>query len=151
MNRTLPLFLALVLPAAPVHADLYRWTDANGQVHFSDSKPGQEKGMQTIETPKPRSPDNAPAGDDRNMLERQKRMADILQQENAERDAAKRRDDAAKAEHLHRCNQLRDLQSRTDGRPVYQLDANGERRYLDDKSQQELNTKVGKALSENCR
>lgn len=32
--------LLLVLSIAPVQAQIYRWVDENGQVHFSDTDPG---------------------------------------------------------------------------------------------------------------
>ena len=144
--------LFLLVPALAAHADLYRWTDANGQVHFSDKKPGQDKGVQTMDTPKPK-PIDGPArpADERSTLERQKRMADILQQENAEREAAEKRAAAEKAEHQRRCNQLKDLKRRTDGRAVYQLDDNGERRFLDEKSRDEFAKGLNQTLSEHCQ
>lgn len=40
---TLPLFVLLPLFANPATAEIYRWTDANGRVHFANQKP--------IETP----------------------------------------------------------------------------------------------------
>jgi len=33
--------LICLLIALPLQAEIYKWTDANGQTHFSDSKPAQ--------------------------------------------------------------------------------------------------------------
>ena len=41
MPRRLALSLLFVAAAAPVTAEIYRWTDANGSIHFSDTPPRQ--------------------------------------------------------------------------------------------------------------
>lgn len=33
------ILLALLLPAADLHAEIYKWVDEQGQVHYSDQKP----------------------------------------------------------------------------------------------------------------
>jgi glutaredoxin len=35
----LMVLLALLLPAAGLHAEIYKWVDEQGQVHYSDQKP----------------------------------------------------------------------------------------------------------------
>lgn len=51
MNRIAALLLALTL-AAPAAAELYRWTDSEGRVHYSDLPPPPSiKKMQRIATP----------------------------------------------------------------------------------------------------
>ena len=37
MNRL--LFCFLIMACTTAHAEVYRWTDANGKVHFSDKRP----------------------------------------------------------------------------------------------------------------
>ncbi len=37
------VLLALLLALSPVHAELYKWVDANGKVHYSDKKPEDRK------------------------------------------------------------------------------------------------------------
>lgn len=152
MKLMLPLLLALL--AIPAWADLYKWTDASGQVHFSDKKPGQDKGVQTLAAPKPAATDQKapPSGTDgASALERQKRMADILAQENAEREATAKAEEAKKKDTQRRCAELRDYQRRTDGRAVYQLDEHGERRFVDDKTRAEYDARVRKTLAEHCQ
>ena len=41
MPRRLALSLLFVAAAAPVTAEIYRWTDANGSIHFSATPPRQ--------------------------------------------------------------------------------------------------------------
>lgn len=40
--RAIPLLLLLSVAATPATAELYRWTDADGRVHYSDRKPAAE-------------------------------------------------------------------------------------------------------------
>ena len=40
-KRTALAAMLLVAVAAPAQAELYRWVDDNGQVHYSDKKPNQ--------------------------------------------------------------------------------------------------------------
>lgn len=37
------LATAILLISAPLHAEIYKWTDANGNVHFSDKVPVQQR------------------------------------------------------------------------------------------------------------
>jgi len=51
MNRIAVILLALVF-AAPAAAELYRWTDSQGRVHYSDQPPPSEiKKLKRIVTP----------------------------------------------------------------------------------------------------
>jgi hypothetical protein len=45
------LFVFLVISADPVAADLYKWVDENGVVHFSDTPPKSKQEIETIATP----------------------------------------------------------------------------------------------------
>jgi hypothetical protein len=158
MNR-LPLLLMLcALAPLPARAELYRWTDASGQVHFSDKKPGGGNNVRTLQAPEPTplsggSHEGAAAAgtSDDNITERQKRMADLLRQEDAEREAAARDASARKAQQQHDCNRLRDYQRSLEGRPVYQLDDKGQRHFIDDKSRDEYTQRLNQYLSEHCK
>ena len=43
LKRGAPLGLALLLCAAGASAQMYKWTDAKGVVHFSDQPPPAER------------------------------------------------------------------------------------------------------------
>ena len=45
------LFVFLVFPTGPAHADFYKWVDENGVVHFSDTLPKSKQEVETINTP----------------------------------------------------------------------------------------------------
>ncbi len=56
--KTVLLFLCLTLCAAPVLADVYRWVDADGKVHYSDTPPPDQRPAERlkVESSKPRVP-----------------------------------------------------------------------------------------------
>jgi glutaredoxin len=61
MKTTNILIAACLLAGAvPASADIYRWTDANGRVHFSDQSPGEGvKAQQMPMRPQPDRPEAA--------------------------------------------------------------------------------------------
>lgn len=42
-KRMAALATALLIISAPLHAEIYKWTDENGKVHFSDRVPVKER------------------------------------------------------------------------------------------------------------
>jgi hypothetical protein len=47
--RALVVLIFSLLYHQALHAEIYRWTDKNGQVHFSDRKPlNQQSGTETV-------------------------------------------------------------------------------------------------------
>jgi hypothetical protein len=61
MTRYIPLALCLLV--LPAWAGLYKWTDENGKVHYSDQPPpGDVKKSETVKQPKPAAAGPAVAG-----------------------------------------------------------------------------------------
>lgn len=145
--RSHPAFLLLALPLA-ASADIYKWTDADGHVHFSDRA---DKGRQQVEAVTP-GPGNhyTPGGDDQDRLEKQRRLIDVMQTEAAERDAAERKLAEQKARKARQCEQQRDTLRKIDGIPAYYVNDNGEREFLDDAARQKYIGQVNAWLKENC-
>lgn len=108
------LWLLLLVPATPVCADIYRWTDASGQVHFADRPvagnarkvvPQDVQNVYQSQTP----PVTDPAHDDRQQERdaREARRQRRVRQEQADQLAAKRRQQCEKARSDARKNALR--------------------------------------------
>ena len=80
--------LALGLGAAAAGADeIYKWTDASGNVHFGNRKPGAARSVETVEGGTVNQADDAKPTDSRDRADRLKR----LQRENkkSERSSSK--------------------------------------------------------------
>jgi len=142
------LLLALAggawLAAAPVAAQTYKWTDAEGKIHYSDQPPPANIKEQV--TVKPRKPTAsapavipapadkgaAPAAKARTYVEQEAEFKK-RQVETAEREAAEKKKASDAAEKKQNCDQataqLKGLQA---GGRMTQTNAKGEREYMSD-------------------
>ncbi len=124
-----PLLLLLSLPMA--QAEIYKWVDDKGQVHYSE-KPPKEKRSATeirIRTYTPHAPLISP--------EQRKQQRDNLlrafQEERQIRNEAKEKKEQKAAKNRNNCIHARDrLKSFERARVLYDLDEQGERVYLSD-------------------
>ncbi|MCE2988882.1 MAG: DUF4124 domain-containing protein [Burkholderiales bacterium] len=168
--------LAVLLATATVAAQVYRWVDKDGKVHFSDQPPPNDaKGVTakkvdarpasgSVATPPP-SPaaakdgkvdPKAPPKDAK--PESQKTLAekakDFEKRREDDAKAAKKAEEQAKVDRSNqeRCTQaqryLRDLES---GRPIATSNAKGERELMDDAARTAEMNRARAAVSESCK
>lgn len=155
MTRLLPL-LALLLAAAPADAEIYKWTDANGRVHFGDSATAAREGgkAEAVMPPAPARPGGnagaAPGGDAREIRARQRRILDALQQDQAERERDARDQAETRQRRDQDCRRLRQELASMEGRPVYIPGEGGERQFLDDQQRKDYVDKANALLAEHC-
>lgn len=141
MKRLL-LIPALLLSSHGV-AEVYKWTDADGRVQFSDREPEHGHHVEKMTAPVvPPSPDSAgsrraeKSGSSENMAERQKKISDVLRAEREQREAEAGRMAEQKARQQHHCLALLDYKKNTEGVRLYDLDDKGERRFMDEKARE---------------
>ena len=140
MYRVLNHIMCAVLCtfATAVFADVYKWTDAQGRVHFGDKPPAGAS--ETITMPSRETPATPALSEDR--IEKQRRLLDAYAEERrlkAEADEQARQD---KAERKRNCADLRDdLRKQENAGSIYQLDKNGERVFLS-KEEREASTEA---------
>ena len=144
LHRTHGLLL-LLLFTAPAVADIYKWVDDNGRVHYSDRPhPGS---MEAVHVPAKLPAD--PHLEERRR--RQQRLLEAMDQERQEKleaehqsrqqQAGQRRDCARALEQLR----MVDRQSR-----VFELDDAGERRYWDAQTRSQRRREISRYLEKNC-
>jgi hypothetical protein len=145
------LLLLLCLPAS---AEIYKWTDANGRVHFGDKPTGTAAKSATVALPPP--PDNAasrPAAsstpDDRR--ERQRRLLEVMAQERAEKERKAQALAAEEAELNRKCSELRNFLKDSEGRPLYTTDDDGVNHFLTEEQRLEYMAKLRSTLQEKCQ
>jgi hypothetical protein len=129
INRLIAAAL-LVLAAPGASAEgVYRWTDAQGRVHFGDRPPGD--GPSTAIAPP--APPAAPAPTAAERAARQQRLLDAYRDERLEKQELEAKQKAEEDDRRRRCAQARDRLARyqSSGR-IYDPQPNGERRYLND-------------------
>lgn len=157
MKKPLFILTLLLMPAAAM-AELYKWTDTNGHVQFSDQAPAHNTKTEKLAAPTALPPsghtnkdntENPKAGE--STTERQKKMSDILKAEREQREADAARITEEKAQKKRRCLSLKDYQKRSEGAALYDLDDKGERQFIDEKNKQKHLEKLNSAIQEACQ
>jgi hypothetical protein len=137
-NTVLLLAIVAALSGAAVGAQTYKWTDAQGKVHYSDQPPPADvKEPITVKTPH-QSPTAKPAGKDPAPVKaktytEQEAELKKRQVETAEREAAEKKKADEVAEKKQTCTQVRvQLKGLQAGGRITQTNAKGEREYMSD-------------------
>jgi hypothetical protein len=147
----LSISLALCLTAsAPALADLYRWTDDKGQVHYSDRAPAGQQSQRIGPSSNPRQEMEAEAARralaDKVSQAKQQRQQEQAAEEKKQAEAEKQR----KKEEL--CRQARERLAvlRHTG-PVARVNDRGERYYLDESQKQSEAADAQRRVEELCK
>lgn len=139
--------LALVVAAGGAAAQtMYKWTDENGRVTYSDTPPvGNVRSKEVINVPAA-----APSGAVRQLNTQE------AQFKKRQDDALKAQTDAAKKEEIARqkadnCSRARgELRALRDNAPVARLTENGERVMLDAGARESEGKRLESYIEENC-
>ena len=146
------LFLVAALAfagSALASETIYKWTDADGNVHYGDrpsGAPSEERLVLTYQ----RTDQTAVQGRIQARLDRQAERDEArAQREEDKQEAAD--EAAAAAERQQACADARDrLDAYLESRRLYRTDANGERVYLDDAARDEAQRKAAEKVTELC-
>ena len=146
------LFACLAVAAAGVHAqEIYKWTDAEGNVHYED-RPSDltEADSEMVAIASRRTNAAAVEAGVEARLKRQESRAEAREaRREAEQEAEDQRaEDARQAE---QCAEYRQrLERMVRSRRLYKLDDAGERIYLDDAQMDEARSKLQARIMEQC-
>ena len=141
-------FLCLAWPL-PAVAEVYRWVDADGQVHYGERPPPQ--GARKIELPETSKPSSEPDREAVDRRARQQRLLDAYEHERERKEAAAA--DAARARQADaaRCADLHQHWRRLSfGGPVYYQRADGGRDYLNDEQREAAKQRLRPAYAAAC-
>ena len=140
---------ALLCAAAAGASEIYKHTDANGNVHYSDRPTGDQTEELLVIVPRRSDPDVVQARIDAQQAEDAKREeARSARLEAAQAEAQAR---SIAAERATQCEQHRmRLQTYTESRRLYREDENGERDYLDDNAREQAVQQVRDLIDEYC-
>ena len=150
--RTYWLALALALCAANAAAAVYKWVDDQGVTHYSEKPP---QGKKPPEVPIRSQPAPAtPQGPQSGPKTWQQQEAEFQQRrvEQEERRTKKQAHDQATAEdRMRACLDARhDLHALEQQRPVYTINAKGERTYIEDKNRDQVRERIKQIVEQNC-
>jgi len=135
--------LCLLLLPGLAAAEIYRWTDASGQVHFGQ-RPAAV-GAEKVEV--------RPQVVERDQLtrEREERTSRFYEARRAEQAQASVVAAERQAKRAEECHELRrQLAAIPEGRSYYRTEANGQRRYYSDDQVDTARQQLQKQVSQRC-
>jgi hypothetical protein len=146
MRRGLAVLVCTLL-ALPAAAALYKWTDANGHVVYSDQPPPGDVKTETLKGPPPPANPNAVKDMAAKDLELKKKRADAAEKD---KKAETQRADANKrAEQCQRA-QLQVRQLAAEQVPITRINEKGETVYMDDATRRKERDLIEVWVRQNC-
>ncbi len=150
-SAAVPLGLAMVLGAlcviSPAQSALYKWTDANGRVVYSDQPPSGDVKVETLAGPPPPANRNAVKEMANKEAEGKKQQLDAA--DNAKK-AAVTRADAQKRAGMCRDTRAELAALSADQVLLYKLNEKGETVYMDDAERRRRREALESSLRANC-
>lgn len=141
--------LAIVVSSATNADEIYKWTDAEGNVHYED-RPSAVYSQERLQFSYNRT--DSAAVDQRVQAQRDSTVA--RDEARAERDAGEKtaaEERAAAEEKAAKCENYRaQLKVMLESPRVYREDEAGERNYLDDVQRQEARAQAEELIKETC-
>ena len=143
--------IALSLCSMTAHAELNKWVDADGSVHYSDTLPPEVSKAQTVRNITGKGQVEAPAKySPKSYAEREAELKKS-KQEKEEVSNRKGQEEAETEERKRNCVAAQqNLRALEEGTRIVTYDANGERTYLDDTAREQRLNDARKVISANC-
>ncbi|MDX1695120.1 MAG: DUF4124 domain-containing protein [Ketobacteraceae bacterium] len=132
-------------------AEVYRWTDENGKVHFGDRPPGHVD-AETLDMPESRSSPAVPAVTDEQRLERHRRLVEALEEERKLKEQEKQEQKEKEEKLAAYCQRL--LGEVKDSERInryYRYNEQGERTYMSDDEADSYREKIRSTYEKRCQ
>ncbi len=146
------LLLLLILTSTNALADINKWVDANGKVHYSDQPPPPDAKPKTLRSFSD-NPDSASSSvaAPKTLAEREADLKKAQKEKNEAADKAAQKQ-AAKDVQQASCDAAQqNLRSLQNGGRMVEIDAKGERSYIDDAQREQRIAKAQKDISTYCK
>lgn len=128
---------------------IYKWTDADGKVHYSDKKVAQTNADEVK---------LAPSVSDEEIAHSQQKLNDLKQQLEKSKKESAQEQEKEKAEAVNLAKQKKkcldasnEIEHIKYSRGVYYRDANNNKIYIDEQKRQAVTDRYQKYYNENCR
>ena len=145
MRRASYCLLGLMFACASAGAQMYKWTDENGNIHFSD-KPQPNAQKLEIKTPQ-----SSGIGTSRQQRRSQQELLKDLQYSRQQREQAAAQDAQQRERQQQRCQRLRNrLRNYEDVDYVFYRDGQGKKIRLSREQKKQEERKLRRQIEENC-
>jgi hypothetical protein len=140
------LSLLLLLAAPQTSAEIYRWVDAQGQVHFEDRSEAQRgSGTRSYKAPA------AAAADPQQRLDKTRKLLNAYQSERQQARERQEKQQEELAKRTRQCATARDnLRRYQEYGGIYRLDDQGKRVYLSDRERDALISQSRDEIAQWC-
>lgn len=147
--KSILFFFLIILPAHLI-ADVFKWVDADGQVHYGDSPTSAEKaedqkldGIQEIPTVQPLSSSR---------VEKRKKLLEAMDEDRKLKKEEAEKEKKREIKIAKRCLQVKDnLKTYNRANYVYNLDKEGNRIALPSSARDKVIANLKKQIDVNCR
>jgi hypothetical protein len=140
----------LLLLSASAHAELHKWVDAAGNVHYSDAAPPADASEQQVRIPQApaAAPGEAPA--EKTIMEREADLKKALKAREEANQQAELKQKNAEIRKQNCENSRNSLRTLENAPRVATYDASGNQVIMDDAARQKKIEQARKAVSEYC-
>lgn len=155
MNRkqliTMIATAATLISGSALAGDVYRYTDADGNVHYGDRPSGAETETRVAVLSTRSEPNRVQAGTQPQSSLTAAAADETPAAETASKKLTRSEKIAAKHERAEKCASYRaKMETLVTSRRLYREGENGEREYLDEGETQEARSKVQELIEKNC-
>ncbi len=142
------LSILLLLSTTAVAAEVYKWVDEHGNVHYTDQQPASDKEPAKVDVKVHNTRKDAELDAYREYTKRNREAAATEAAIN-EKQKAKARQKRQK--HQQACNQIHQRKREYEqGGVIYSKKKDGDRKYYSDEERAEVLRKLNKALKKHC-
>jgi len=142
------IFVLLMCVCCSVQAEVYKWIDENGNVHYGDKPDTANKSTELNIDSKA----SVVRGIDSSREEKREKLLEVMAEDRIEKQEARKKKQQKKAENKRKCNYYRDhLRSLKRASGVYGLDKDGNRVYQSNKKRKQTEAKLQKRINKYCR
>ncbi|MCB1759233.1 MAG: DUF4124 domain-containing protein [Gammaproteobacteria bacterium] len=144
------LLILAIFGASPAWCEIYRWTDADGRVHFGDRPQGASAEQVPVREAPP-LPAQSPALSGERQQQEHQRLIDALREEREAREQKRRQAEEREARRAQHCAHARNRLQRYRRGRLYQPQEDGGRRYLNDLERQQELARADAEVERWCR
>jgi len=144
------LLIALFCLSAGVQAEIFKWVDKNGQVHYDDKPPLQNKNRKQVMDVDENNNSVEPLSNDR--MDKRKKLLNAIDEDRQQKKEQTAKAKKKKAKLNKQCLRAKDsLKSYQRSSYVYDLDKDGNRVILPSSVRDKVIANLQKKIAENCK
>lgn len=140
-------FIFCLLLSFPSYAEVYKWVDKDGNVHYGD-KPVNNSTEMNVQL----SDDSTDGPSNSNRSERRQKILDALREDREEKEKQRAEEKKKKKKLKRQCQWAKDqLQGYENASGIYDLDKDGKRVMMSDKQRNKFTNKLRSDIKKHCK